>query len=118
MSIVGGAALSAFFTVLFDKLASQFLEHIKNLGVDDTQLQRLKNTITTVYVVLSNVDELQFLNPLVKQLMDELNDVIYLAEMILKLENTVKHRDIFDLMKKGIGEKTSPRLPTTSLVDE
>ncbi|KAK4841381.1 hypothetical protein QYF36_003491 [Acer negundo] len=80
MSVVGGAALSAFFSVLFDKLASQFLEHIKNLGVDDTQLQRLKNTITTVYVVLSNADELQFLNPLVKQLMDELNDVIYLAE--------------------------------------
>ncbi|TXG55947.1 hypothetical protein EZV62_017260 [Acer yangbiense] len=149
MSVVGGAALSAFFSVLFDKLASQFLEHIKNLGVDDTQLQRLKNTITMVYVVLSNADELQFLNPLVKQLMDELNDVIYLAEdlvdevnylvvakhqgkcktsimnfndkfekMILKLENAVKHRDIFDLMKKGIGEKTSPRLPTTSLVDE
>ncbi|KAI9170112.1 hypothetical protein LWI28_022776 [Acer negundo] len=149
MSVVGGAALSAFFSVLFDKLASQFLEHIKNLGVDDTQLQRLKNTITTVYVVLSNADELQFLNPLVKQLMDELNDIIYLAEdlvdevnylvvakhqgkcktsimdfngkfekMILKLENAVKHRDIFDLMKKGIGEKTSPRLPTTSLVDE
>ncbi|TXG55951.1 hypothetical protein EZV62_017264 [Acer yangbiense] len=149
MSVVGGAALSAFFSVLFDKLASQFLEHIKNLGVDDTQLQRLKNTITTVSVVLSNADELQFLNPLVKQLMDELNDVIYLAEdlvdevnylvvakhqgkcktsimnfndkfekMILKLENAVKHRDIFDLMKKGIGEKTSPRLPTTSLVDE
>ncbi|KAL5760330.1 hypothetical protein ACOSP7_018842 [Xanthoceras sorbifolium] len=84
--LVGGAFLSAFLQVLFDRLASrQFIDFFRRRQFDHSLLHRLQTTLLTVNGVLK-----------------------YLTE----------RKDVLGLVKESIGGKPSPRLPTTSLIDE
>ncbi|XP_031284868.1 putative disease resistance RPP13-like protein 1 [Pistacia vera] len=165
---VGGAVLSAFLQVLFDRLASrQFIDLFQRRKFDETLLQRLKITLLTINAVLSDAEEKQITNSFVKEWVDELKDAAYQAEDLLddidtvasdckqgaqlqacnsdqvrsnisnlnaltkelgcrlekmtsRLEHLAKQKDVLGLkeMNQNLAAKHSPKLPTTSLVDE
>ncbi|KAK1551804.1 hypothetical protein Q3G72_005089 [Acer saccharum] len=84
-TVVGSALISAcfsaFFSVLLDRLAStQFLDYCRKEDVDDDLLRRLRHAMMAVHVVLNDAEEMQFTDPIVKQWIDGLKDVIYNAE--------------------------------------
>ncbi|KAH7570573.1 hypothetical protein JRO89_XS05G0138300 [Xanthoceras sorbifolium] len=164
--LVGGAFLSAFLQVLFDRLASrQFIDFFRRRQFDHSLLHRLQTTLLTVNGVLSDAEEKQITNSFVKEWVDELKDAAYYAEDLLdeivtmalecnvqaessqarntqvrsnlytlnkirediedrlenitrRLEYLTERKDVLGLVKESIGGKPSPRLPTTSLIDE
>ncbi|KAJ9153501.1 hypothetical protein P3X46_026930 [Hevea brasiliensis] len=83
-ALVGGAFLSAFLQVLFDRLASQeIVDYFRGRKVNDIQLQKLKITLLSVDAVLNDAEAKQITYPAVKQWLDELKDAAYDAEDLL-----------------------------------
>ncbi|KAF2314392.1 hypothetical protein GH714_026002 [Hevea brasiliensis] len=126
-ALVGGAFLSAFLQVLFDRLASQeIVDYFRGRKVNDIQLQKLKITLLSVDAVLNDAEAKQITYPAVKQWLDELKDAAYDAEDLLdeiatealqqKLEFIAKQKDVLSL--KEVQGKPLQTLPTSSLVEE
>jgi hypothetical protein len=83
MSIIGEAALSAFFQVLFDKLASpDLLKIFKQEQVHD-DLKKWENTLPMIRAVLDDAEEKQVTSKFVKKWLDELEVLAYDADDIL-----------------------------------
>ncbi|KAM4082221.1 hypothetical protein ACJW30_11G154800 [Castanea mollissima] len=83
-ALVGGAFLSAFLQVAFDRLASRdFLDFLKGRKDIDGSLKKLKKLLRSANVVLVDAEEKQYTNPSVKEWLDELKHVVYVADDIL-----------------------------------
>ncbi|OMO75830.1 Disease resistance protein [Corchorus capsularis] len=144
---VGGAFLSSFLNVLFDRMASpQFLNLLKQQKLKRDLWQSLEILLLTVDKVLGDAEDKQISNPSVKKWLDMLKDAAYDAEDLIdaiatedkrgrldkdkkthfntrlehlhqKLKDIVAQMDALSL-KETHGGRQFPRLPTTSLVDE
>ncbi|KAK7814327.1 putative disease resistance rpp13-like protein 1 [Quercus suber] len=81
-ALVGGAFLSAFLQVAFDRLASRdfldFLKGRKDINIDGS----LKKLLRFANVVLVDTEEKQYTNPSVKEWLDELKHAVYVANDI------------------------------------
>jgi hypothetical protein len=83
MSIIGEAALSAFFQVLFDKLTSPDLLKIFKQEQVDADLKKWKTMLPMICAVLDDAEEKQVTSKFVKKWLDELEDLAYDADDIL-----------------------------------
>nr|POF27131.1 putative disease resistance rpp13-like protein 1 [Quercus suber] len=83
-ALVGGAFLSAFLQVAFDRLASRdFLDFLKGRKDIDGSLKKLKKLLRSANVVLVDAEDKQYTNPSVKEWLDELKHAVYVADDIL-----------------------------------
>ncbi|WJX26707.1 hypothetical protein P8452_15592 [Trifolium repens] len=81
---VGEAFLSGFIEVVLDRLASpQVVDLIRGKKVDVNLVQRLKNTLYAVEVVLNDAEQKQFKDSAVNKWLDDLKDAVYVADDIL-----------------------------------
>jgi hypothetical protein len=79
--MVGGAILSAFLQVLFDRMASrEVVDYMRGNKLNDRLLKKLKITLLSVNAVINDAEEKQFRSPLVKEWLHELKDAVYDAE--------------------------------------
>ncbi|XP_058721402.1 putative disease resistance RPP13-like protein 1 [Vicia villosa] len=80
-TMIGGAFLSATLQTLVQKLAStEFLDYIRNTKLDVSLLRKLQTTLLTLQAVLDDAEEKQISNPVVKNWLDDLKDVVLDAE--------------------------------------
>ncbi|KAL4600913.1 hypothetical protein ACB092_11G234000 [Castanea dentata] len=83
MSIVLEAALSAFFDVLFDKLGSSDLLNIFRQRNVDADLKKWTITLRNIRAVLTDAEEKQMTDNVVKSWLSDLEDLAYDADDIL-----------------------------------
>ncbi|QCE03674.1 hypothetical protein DEO72_LG8g1699 [Vigna unguiculata] len=83
LAVVGGAILSAFIDVLFDRLASPELVNFIRGKKPDKLLQKMKSQLLVVKVVLADAEQKQITNSNVKEWLDLLNDLVYQADDLL-----------------------------------
>ena len=83
MSVIGEAALSALFEVLFDKLTSSDLLNIFKEERVDADFQKWKRMLLKIHAVLDDAEEKQVTSRLVEMWLDELRDLAYDVEDIL-----------------------------------
>ncbi|XVE78893.1 hypothetical protein DITRI_Ditri14bG0014900 [Diplodiscus trichospermus] len=82
--LVGGAFLSAFLQVLFDRLASpDVLDSIGGERLNRKLFQKLEATLLSVNAVLDDAEGKQIVNQNVKKWLNELKDAVYDAEDLL-----------------------------------
>ncbi|XP_030965414.1 putative disease resistance RPP13-like protein 1 [Quercus lobata] len=104
MSVIGEAALSAFFDKLFDNLTScDLLKFFQEERVD-ADLKRWRTTLMKIRAVLDDAEEKQMTNRLVKIWLDELEDLAYDVDDILD-----------EFATEALGRKLNPE-PSTSKV--
>ena len=83
-AFVGGAFLSAFLQVAFDRLGSRdFLDFLKGRKDIEGSLKKLKMLLISANVVLVDAEEKQYTNPYVKEWLDDLQDAVYDADDLL-----------------------------------
>nr|XP_023875309.1 putative disease resistance RPP13-like protein 1 [Quercus suber] len=83
-ALVGGAFLSAFLQVAFDRLGSRdFLDFLKGRKDIEGSLKKLKMLLISANVVLVDAEEKQYKNPYVKEWLDDLQDAVYDADDLL-----------------------------------
>ncbi|KAL0007098.1 hypothetical protein SO802_008600 [Lithocarpus litseifolius] len=83
-ALVGGAFLSAFLQVAFDRLASRdFLDFLKGRKDIDGSLKKLKKLLRSANVVLVDAEDKQYTNPSIKEWLDELKHAIFVVDDIL-----------------------------------
>ncbi|KAL6311749.1 hypothetical protein AAG906_022954 [Vitis piasezkii] len=152
------ALLSASLQVLFDRLASpELVNFIRGQKLSQELLTDFKRKLLVVHKALNDAEVKQFSDPLVKEWLVQVKDVVYHAEDLLdeiatealrceieaaevqtggiyqvwnkfstrsrvkglmtRLENIAKEKVELEL-KEGDGEKLSPKLPSSSLVDD
>ncbi|XWS52527.1 hypothetical protein CRYUN_Cryun11dG0078400 [Craigia yunnanensis] len=81
---VGGAFLSAFLQVLFDRLASSdVIDFIRGERLNRQLFQKLEAALLSVNAVLDDAEGKQIVNPNVKKWLNELKDAAYDAEDLL-----------------------------------
>ena len=83
MSVIGEAALSAFFGKLFDNLTSVDLLKFFQQEKVDADLKRWRTTLMKIHAVLDDAEEKQMTSKLVKIWLDELEDLAYDVDDIL-----------------------------------
>ncbi|KAJ7947345.1 Disease resistance protein [Quillaja saponaria] len=82
--VVGGAVLSSFLAVLFNRMAKpEVVNFLKGKKLDDKLLSRLKTALLAVKPVLNDAEKKQIRDPDVKEWLDELNDAVYHADDLL-----------------------------------
>ncbi|KAG5053917.1 hypothetical protein JHK85_006427 [Glycine max] len=83
-AVVGGAFLSAFLDVLFDRLASpEFVDLIRGKKLSKKLLQKLETTLRVVGAVLDDAEKKQITNTNVKHWLNDLKDAVYEADDLL-----------------------------------
>ncbi|KAL9349265.1 hypothetical protein Peur_056520 [Populus x canadensis] len=83
-ALVGGAFLSSFLNVLFDRMASpQVAAFFRGQKVNDRLLTRLETAMTSLRVVLDDAEEKQITNRAVRDWLDLLKDAVYKADDFL-----------------------------------
>ncbi|XP_030965415.1 putative disease resistance RPP13-like protein 1 [Quercus lobata] len=83
MSVIGEAALSAFFEVLFDKLSSSDLLKIFQQEQVHADLKKWKTTLPKIRAVLDDAEDKQMTSKFVKSWLDDLEDLAYDVDDIL-----------------------------------
>ncbi|XP_060669481.1 putative disease resistance RPP13-like protein 1 [Ziziphus jujuba] len=120
--LVGGALLSATLQVLFDRLASrEVVDCFRGNKLSDELINSLKIVLLAINAVLDDAEEKQITNPNIKQWLDELlpmKQTISWMRLQLMLCNPSWKLQVQEIPKEGVGEKPSPRPPTTSLIEE
>ncbi|XP_018501226.2 putative disease resistance RPP13-like protein 1 [Pyrus x bretschneideri] len=88
--LVGGAFLSSFLNVLFDRMASRrFLDFISGKKNDNELLMReLKLKLLTANKLVDDAEEKQMTRPTVRRWLDDLKDAIYCVGELLDEINT------------------------------
>ncbi|XP_061361281.1 putative disease resistance RPP13-like protein 1 [Gastrolobium bilobum] len=83
-ALVGGAFLSGFINVVFDRLSSpEVANFIRGKKLDSKLIQRLETTLYAVQAVLNDAEHKQFYDPAVKKWLDDLKDAVYVADDLL-----------------------------------
>ncbi|XP_065634460.1 putative disease resistance RPP13-like protein 1 [Quercus suber] len=83
-ALVGGAFLSAFLQVAFDRVASrEVLDYLNGRKLIDRLVQKLKLELMSAGAVLNDAEEKQITDPDVKKWLDELKDAVYVADDLL-----------------------------------
>ncbi|KAJ1415784.1 P-loop containing nucleoside triphosphate hydrolase [Sesbania bispinosa] len=83
-ALVGGAFLSGFINVVFERLSSPVVVNlIRGKKLDHKLLQRLETTLYAVQVVLNDAEHKQIKDPAVKKWLDDLKDALYVADDLL-----------------------------------
>ncbi|XP_050281697.1 putative disease resistance RPP13-like protein 1 [Quercus robur] len=83
MSVIGEAALSAFFEVLFDKLSSSDLLKIFQQEQVHADLKKWKTTLPKIRAVLDDAEDKQMTSKFVKIWLEDLEDLAYDVDDIL-----------------------------------
>ncbi|XP_052724916.1 putative disease resistance protein At3g14460 [Vigna angularis] len=83
LAVVGGALLSAFFDVLFDRLASPEVLNFIRGKKPDKLLQKVKTQLIVVRVVLADAEKRQITDSNVKEWLALLRDVVYEVDDLL-----------------------------------
>ncbi|KAL4338474.1 hypothetical protein AHAS_Ahas12G0213800 [Arachis hypogaea] len=82
--LVGGAFLSSFLNVLFDRLSDPaIINMMKGKKVDQKLLQKLETILSVVEAVLNDAEKKQISNPAVKRWLENLQDAVYDADDLL-----------------------------------
>ncbi|XP_020972725.1 putative disease resistance RPP13-like protein 1 [Arachis ipaensis] len=82
--LVGGAFLSSFINVLFDRLSDPaIINMMKGKKVDQKLLQKLETILNVVEAVLNDAEKKQISNPAVKRWLENLQDAVYDADDLL-----------------------------------
>ncbi|KAL5543337.1 hypothetical protein UlMin_007121 [Ulmus minor] len=94
--LVGSALLSAFFNVLFDKLATQeVLSFLRPKKVINKLLKKLEVLLLSADELLDDAEEKLIYNPRVEKWHNELKDVVYKAnELADKIETEALRRKL------------------------
>ena len=83
-AVVGGAFLSAFLQVAFDRVASrEVLDYLNGRKLIDRLVKKLKIELVSAGAVLNDAENKQITDPAVKKWLDELKDAVYVADDIL-----------------------------------
>ncbi|KAI9115401.1 hypothetical protein K1719_013720 [Acacia pycnantha] len=83
-ALVGGAFLSAFLQVAFDRLASRHvLDFFKKPKLNQTLLSKLKIVLLSIDAVVDDAEQKQITNPKVKDWIDMVKDAVFDAEDVL-----------------------------------
>ncbi|XP_065622587.1 putative disease resistance RPP13-like protein 1 [Quercus suber] len=83
-ALVGGAFLSAFLQVAFDRVASrEVLDYLNGRKLIDRLVKKLKIELVSAGAVLNDAENKQITDPAVKKWLDELKDAVYVADDIL-----------------------------------
>ncbi|PON33383.1 NB-ARC domain, LRR domain containing protein [Parasponia andersonii] len=86
---LGGALLSSFLNVLFDRMASQeVLNFFQRKKLIRKLLKELETTLLSADVLLNDAEEKQLREPNVKKWLDELKQVLYEADHVTDKINT------------------------------
>ncbi|KAJ7949643.1 Disease resistance protein [Quillaja saponaria] len=95
-ALVGGAFLSSFLQVAFDRLASpKILDYFKEQKPNVPLLRKLHFTLTSINAVLYDAEEKQIRNPHVKKWVDELKHAVFEAEDLLdEIETEVSQQEL------------------------
>ncbi|KAL5564775.1 hypothetical protein UlMin_027939 [Ulmus minor] len=97
--LVGGALLSGFINVLFDRMAPQDVIMKLFRGKKDVaeMLDGLKIKLRSADLLLNDAEEKQLTSQGVKEWLDDLNDVIYKADFLMdKINNEALQREMED----------------------
>ncbi|KAE8682945.1 Gibberellin-regulated family protein [Hibiscus syriacus] len=82
--LVGGAFLSAFLQVLFDRMASpEVIDFIRGERLNRPLFQKLESTLLSISAVLDDAEGKQIVNHNVKKWLNELKDAVYDAEDLM-----------------------------------
>ena len=83
-ALVGGAFLSAFLQVLFDRMAShEVIEFFRQWKLNNEPLRKLKTTLLLINAVLNDAEEKQIKDSAIKGWVNELKDAAYQAQDLL-----------------------------------
>nr|XP_025635453.1 putative disease resistance RPP13-like protein 1 [Arachis hypogaea] len=83
-SLVGGAFLSSFINVLFNRLSDpMIINMMRGKKVDRKLLQKLETILNVVEAVLNDAEKKQITDPAVKRWLENLQDVVYDADDLL-----------------------------------
>ncbi|XP_028802647.1 putative disease resistance RPP13-like protein 1 [Neltuma alba] len=86
--LVGGAVLSSFLQVAFDRLASDAtLHYFRKREVNETLVKKLKIMLISINSVIDDAEYKQFIDPNVRAWLLELKDAVYDAEDVLDETN-------------------------------
>ena len=81
---MGGAFLSAFLQVLFDRMAShEVIEFFRQWKLNNEPLRKLKTTLLFINAVLNDAEEKQIKDSAIKEWVNELKDAAYQAQDLL-----------------------------------
>ncbi|KAL6293115.1 hypothetical protein ACE6H2_001257 [Prunus campanulata] len=91
-TLVGGALLSSFLNVLFDRMATrQFLDFVTGSGKknnNELQMRKLKMKLLTANRFVDDAEEKQMTCPTVRKWLDDLKDAVYMVGDLLDEINT------------------------------
>ena len=105
----GGALLSAFFEVLFDRLASrQVMAFLRGRDFDQTLFHKLKTALLTVNAVIIHAEENQITNLVVREWINELKDATYNADDLLDELATIALRGELEAEAKANEKQVAP----------
>ncbi|XP_048420624.1 putative disease resistance protein At3g14460 [Pyrus x bretschneideri] len=105
MEVVGGAFFSAFFQQVFQKMDSQEVKNfIRGKKQTDELLNKLRIKLLSVNAVYDDAEQKQLSNPVVKQWLHELKEVVFHAEDLL---DEIKTEALRRKMEAEFGSSTS-----------
>ncbi|KAM1018256.1 hypothetical protein PS2_039498 [Malus domestica] len=122
MEVVGGALLSSFLSVLFDRLASRpVVDFISGQKITSGLLKKLRIKLLSVNSVLDDTEEKQFNNPAVREWLDELKDALYAADDLLdviKTEALRRKLEGDESESSSSSRKIQVRISSSTWIDE
>ncbi|KAK2354078.1 putative disease resistance RPP13 protein [Trifolium repens] len=85
VEFVGGALLSAFLQVTFEKLASADIgEYFRRRKLDHKLLNKLNITLLSINAVVDDAELKQIMNPNVRAWLDAVKDAVLEAEDLMQ----------------------------------
>ncbi|KAL3027127.1 hypothetical protein AAZX31_03G032100 [Glycine max] len=119
-ALVGGAFLSSFLNVVFDRLATkEFVDLIRGKKLSKKLLQKLENTLRMVGAVLDDAEKKQITNTNVKDWLNDLKDAVYEADDLLDhvfTKAATQNKESLDLKESAV-ENLSWKALSTSVED-
>ncbi|KAH0713161.1 hypothetical protein KY289_009120 [Solanum tuberosum] len=114
---VGGAFLSSALNVLFDRLApnGDLLKMFKRDKCDVRLLKKLKMTLRSLQIVLSDAENKQASNPSVRDWLNELRDAVDSAENLIEEVNYEVLRLKVEGQHQNLGETSNQKVSDCNL---